>query len=137
MDRLKREYTDMRDCREFLPAIPEGWTLLEDGRDIPPPSPAGYCIREITTRLIVIVTATVELDGNAWLHVSMSYKTRLPNYKDICRVKDHFVGVNKMAYQLFPPKAEHVNFHPFCLHLWHCCDEVRITPDFRPEANMI
>ena len=137
IDRLKREYTSMRDCREFLPPIPEGWNLLEDGRDCEPPSPAGYVVRERGTLLCVIVTATVELDDMAWLHVSMSYKARLPNYKDMCRVKELFVGADKMAYQLFPPKKQHVSFHPFCLHLWHCCDKDNYTPDFRPCEGMI
>lgn len=33
------------------------------------------------------------------------------------------------ALQVLPPRAKHVNIHPFCLHLW-CCLDGDVTPDF-------
>ncbi len=85
--------------------------------------------------LLVIVTEKIEADGYRWRHVSLSRKGRIPRHEDLKRVKGLFIGDEKKALQIFAPLAEHVNFHPFVLHLWHCMDNDPI-PDFR-ERGMI
>lgn len=57
-----------------------------------------------------------------WLHVSFSRKDRIPTYEEMCEVKEIFVGAEKTAYHVFPPRSKHVNIHANCIHLWHCID---------------
>jgi len=80
--------------------------------------------------LLVMVSGAVELDGKRWIHVSLSRRERVPSYDDLAVVKRAFIGEDKQAIQLFTRRAEHVNVHRFCLHLWHCVDGDGL-PDFR------
>jgi hypothetical protein len=82
--------------------------------------------------LIVIASHSIERDGRPWLHVSLSRQGRIPSYDDITVVKQVFVGDDRLAVQVFPPKDEHVNINPNVLHLWACLDG-RPLPDFRVE----
>ncbi len=51
-------------------------------------------------------------------HVSVSLKNRTPNWAEMCFVKDLFWSEDEAVMQLHPPKAEYINNHEFCLHLW-------------------
>ncbi len=53
-----------------------------------------------------------------WVHLSVSRKSRMPEYADLQMVQRFFLDENKPAYQVFPKKSEHRNLHNFCLHLW-------------------
>jgi hypothetical protein len=53
-----------------------------------------------------------------WEHVSVSIDHRVPNWEEMCFVKDLFWGDEECVMQLHVPKSEHVNVHPNCLHLW-------------------
>ena len=79
-------------------------------------------------RLRVIATA---LDG--WDHVSVSLKNRCPNWLEMSRIKDLFFEPHECAMQLHVPAEDHVNTHPYCLHLWRPHD-VEIP---RPPALMV
>ena len=83
-----------------------------------------------TYRLMVIITGAEEADGKRWIHVSMSRPGELPSYQDMCVVKEVFIGSKRKAIQVFPASDEHVNIHPYCLHLW-CCIDGDDLPDFR------
>lgn len=72
--------------------------------------------------LSVISSAAIEEDGKVWLHVSFAHAKRMPDYEEITMVKERFIGKDKYALMVFPPKDKHVNIHPYCLHLWHCVD---------------
>lgn len=78
---------------------------------------------------VIITPPVVQADGKEWLHVSLSRAKRLPSWPDIKSVKDHFIGKDKVAIQVFPKASSYVNIHPFCLHLWSCMDETAI-PEF-------
>ena len=43
--------------------------------------------------------------------------------------KELFVGRDEFAYQVIPPRDQHVNIHPNVLHLWSCLDGSPL-PDF-------
>lgn len=90
---------------------------------------------EDETGLRVILSYSTERDGKIWQHVSVSREGRVPSYEELCMVKETLVGPEKGAVQVFPPKEEHVNYHPYCLHLWHCCDGNPL-PDFRREGKV-
>lgn len=80
--------------------------------------------------LNVICSAMREADGKCWMHVSLSRRSRLPSYADMCLVKDTFIGRERLAVQVFARASEHVNIHPNVLHLWSCLDADPV-PDFR------
>lgn len=67
-------------------------------------------------------------DGMGWEHVSVSRKDRCPTWEEMCQVKDLFWGPEDCVVQFHPPKAEYVNLHPFCLHLWRKTGEDIETP---------
>lgn len=107
---------------EYLPkALPGGWKLAQDS-----PDGAAYHHR---SGLTVIVSGHREDDGKRWLHVSLARPDRLPSYQDQGLVKALFIGAEREAYSVWPRASRHVNFHRFCLHLWHCADGPPL-PDF-------
>lgn len=71
----------------------------------------------------------VASDGMGWEHVSVSLPDRCPTWDEMCRIKDLFWDAEDAVIQVHPPKGEHVNCHPFCLHLWRPTDaEVPLPP---------
>lgn len=65
-----------------------------------------------------------------WEHVSVSIPKvpRCPTWDEMSWVKSLFWGDDEAVVQFHPPKAEHVNFHPYCLHLWKPWDGVLALP---------
>lgn len=53
-----------------------------------------------------------------WEHVSVSSEVRPPIWEEMCWIKDLFWTDEECVMQLHPPKADYVNNHPNCLHLW-------------------
>jgi hypothetical protein len=54
----------------------------------------------------------------AWEHVSVSLPNRCPNWKEMDWIKDIFWKEDETVFQFHVPKADHINRHPYCLHLW-------------------
>lgn len=67
---------------------------------------------------LLVILSTDEIDGRTWRHLSVSRRSKIPSYDEIVRVRRDFFGESSPAYQVFPARAEHVNVHPNCLHLW-------------------
>jgi len=86
--------------------------------------------------IVVIQSASKELDGKLWLHTSYSRKNRIPTYQDTQFIKKHFIGDDKKAISVYPKKSEHVNIMPYCLHLWTCLDADPL-PDFTQGSGSI
>jgi hypothetical protein len=59
---------------------------------------------------------TGALDG--WEHVSVSTQRRIPNWLEMCFVKDLFWNEDDWVVQFHPAKSQYVNNHPNVLHLW-------------------
>lgn len=66
-------------------------------------------------------------DGG-WEHVSVSSARRVPNWQEMCFVKDLFWDAHECVVQFHPPKADYVNNHKFVLHLWRCTDQAFPMP---------
>jgi hypothetical protein len=62
--------------------------------------------------------AVIASDGLGWEHVSVSLSDRTPTWEEMCYVKDLFWAPDECVIQYHPPRAEYVNFHEHCLHLW-------------------
>tara|TARA_Y100000310_G_scaffold343463_1_gene451203 strand:- start:1249 stop:1530 length:282 start_codon:yes stop_codon:yes gene_type:complete len=86
-------------------------------------------LRSKATQLSLIISWAIEQDNRRWCHLSIAREDVLPSYDDLCHVKRLFLGADAKAIQMFPPEAEHVNIHSYCLHLFYCTDEDPL-PDF-------
>ncbi len=53
-----------------------------------------------------------------WEHVSVSTARRIPNWTEMCFVKDLFWQDEECVVQYHPPKSAYVCNHPYVLHLW-------------------
>lgn len=104
-------------------ALPAGWRVLNT------PSTLSLWVFNPARELKVGVSEAIEKDGRRWRHVSASKPKRVPNYEEMCLVKNIFIGEELEAYQVGAPKSRHVNQHPFCLHWW-CPVEGPVLPDF-------
>jgi hypothetical protein len=56
-------------------------------------------------------------EGN-WDHVSVSMKSKCPSWNDMSHVRRLFFKPEETVMELHVPNVEHINFHPYCLHLW-------------------
>ncbi len=57
-------------------------------------------------------------DGGDWEHVSISLRHRIPNWGEMCFIKNLFWDEEDCIVQYHPPKSEYINNHPNVLHLW-------------------
>lgn len=67
----------------------------------------------------VVIIATVQ---HGWEHVSVSLQDRCPSWEIMSAVKAKFWPPEARVVQYHPPASEHVNAHPYCLHLWRPLD---------------
>ena len=56
--------------------------------------------------------------GEGWEHVSIAMRNRCPAWDEMRLAKNIFWREDECVAQFHPPKAEYVNNHPYCLHLW-------------------
>lgn len=61
------------------------------------------------------VVASTDL---GWDHVSVSRQRRIPNWIEMHFIYANFFNDDETVMELHVPQSQHVNFHPFCLHLW-------------------
>ena len=57
-------------------------------------------------------------DGLGWDHVSVSRNDRCPTWEEMQWVRTKFFTDHETVMQIHPPLKDHINCHPFCLHLW-------------------
>lgn len=53
-----------------------------------------------------------------WDHVSVSRPTRCPTWGEMEQIAKLFFEDHEDAMQLHVPEADHINYHPWCLHWW-------------------
>jgi hypothetical protein len=56
--------------------------------------------------------------SDEWDHVSVSLVNRCPTWEEMEYVKRLFFKDTETAMQLHVPPADHINVHPYVLHLW-------------------
>lgn len=86
-----------------------------------------FLIREyMDSPLVLRVIATT---GEGWDHVSVSLPNRCPIWGEMERIKRMFFQDHEVAMQLHVASKDHVNVHPYCLHLWRPIDkEIPLPP---------
>ena len=73
--------------------------------------------------------AAQEVGIEPWEHVSVSTRKRVPNWQEMCFVKNLFWEPEEIVVQFHPPRSEYVNNHPNVLHLWRPFDNhIRMPP---------
>ena len=60
--------------------------------------------------------------GEGWEHVSVSRRTRCPNWTEMEHVKRMFFKDDETAMQLHVPPSDHRCLHPYTLHIWRPTD---------------
>lgn len=79
--------------------------------------------------LTIIASGADDEESCGWEHVSVSTERRCPNWAEMNFVKGLLWSDDELVVQFHPPKADYVNNHPFCLHLWRPVDEhIRLPP---------
>ena len=64
-----------------------------------------------------------------WEHVSVSLVNRCPTWEEMEFVRHLFWGADETVLQFHPPVSDHVNVHPYCLHLWRRIgEEIQLPP---------
>ncbi|MDK1020197.1 MAG: hypothetical protein QGD90_00985 [Candidatus Hydrogenedentes bacterium] len=113
-------------------AMRHKWELVEERGDGAKFAWDGVC------RAQAIVSASRELDGRLWVHLSVSSirvsafsgspKVVLPDWYRLTSARDDFLGPEAKCVLVFAPKSEHVNIEEVH-HPWHC-PEGDGLPDF-------
>lgn len=80
-----------------------------------------------------VLMRVIASSGEGWDHVSVSRHGRCPNWPEMEFVKRLFFQDDETAMQLHVPPSDHVNCHPYCLHLWR----PHHTEIPRPPAMMV
>ena len=75
----------------------------------------------------------VASDGDSWDHVSVSRGNRCPNWPEMEYIKRLFFADDETAMQLHVPITDHINLHPYTLHLWR--PQQQAIP--RPPTRMV
>lgn len=115
---------------EVIPwVLPVEWHIAEDGGE-------GKAFVNRMRRLSVIVSGDIELDGRRWVHFSVASPDRLPSWDTLVEMKELFLGKERKAIQVIPPRTEHVNIHKNCLHLFVCLDGDPL-PDFTRGSGLL
>jgi hypothetical protein len=93
--------------------------------------PDGWMIdrKDRTARIIVTLGPTPDPADGYWLHASISTVDRMPTYDELVMLHKA-VWPNGYAYQCFVPPSEHVNIHPYALHIWGKLDGSPCLPEF-------
>ncbi len=121
---------------DWFPALtPPAWRETREG--FGQDRVYGRVYRNVGEGLLVLASCAFYDDGVAWLHVSVSRRDRkIPTWEQMSQVKRVFVGDDRTALQVMPPKHKWVNMHPGCLHLY-CCLSHDVTPDFTAGGDTI
>jgi len=66
--------------------------------------------------------------GKGWDHVSVSTPHRIPTWPEMDFIKRLFFEDDEVAMQLHVTPKDHINNHPFVLHLWRPRSKLRSIP---------
>lgn len=74
-----------------------------------------FVIPSVIDKAVMVVVAANDL---GWDHISVSKRNRVPNWLEMSQVHRLFFQADEVAMQLHMPEDQHINIHPYVLHLW-------------------
>ncbi len=100
--------------------VPEKFRLREGrvGTDESFGNNGAFMVKVAHGQLLYVIAS----DGGGWEHVSVSRRDRIPTWDEMCQVKALFWDDTDCVVQFHPPRADYVNNHSRCLHLWRPVD---------------
>lgn len=101
-----------------------------------PYSPDGWAVVRQEDGSSIIITVARHEDGNEWVHASIAHKDRTPTYDELALLHKAVFQGKGWAYQVFAPDTDHVNIHPFALHLWGRLDGTNPIPNFGKNGSI-
>lgn len=93
--------------------LPPGWRAKVEIEQLA----AAYSLPKRKLRVILGIESKRGAHG-PWIHLSVSHRSSTPSHKTMAMCKKLFIGDNREAIAIFPPKNRHVNVAIHCLHLW-------------------
>lgn len=78
------------------------------------PNREGAFVLDLTNGRFMIIASSA--DG--WDHVSVSTDKRTPTWAEMDYVKQLFFYKHEVVMQLHVATENHINIHPYCLHMW-------------------
>ena len=64
------------------------------------------------------ILRVIASNGFGWDHVSVSLAKRCPTWPEMSVVRDLCFKPEECIMELHVPRAEHINHHPYALHMW-------------------
>lgn len=94
------------------------------------PAGANYGTFSVIAQTVTLNVISGGIGDDGWEHVSVTVRgrNRCPTWEEMCLVKDLFWDEDETTIQFHPKKSEHVNNHPFCLHIWKAQYETALPP---------
>ena len=77
-----------------------------------------YLIPRRKVELRIIACDGTDPEAQGWEHVSVSLAHRTPTWEEMEFVRDLFWLPEDTVLQFSVPREQHINAHPFCLHMW-------------------
>lgn len=90
------------------------WAMVHPILGAPDPLEGGCFRLRTPTGTMNVIASWAE----GWDHVSVSRPNRCPTWDEMDFVKRCFFKPDETVMQLHVPEADHINHHPYCLHLW-------------------
>jgi len=85
-----------------------------------------FCVISKSSRRTLRVIASSDM---GWDHVSVSLQNRCPNWHEMEQIKLMFFNKDELCWQYHVPPADHINIHPYVLHIWRKHDfEMPLPP---------
>jgi len=131
---LKQQRTGINAMRRVVPTKLK--TARLEGYGYPKSALAGafQLMGPCGTSLRIISNGAEHPDAHGWEHVSVSTERRCPNWEEMCFIKDLFWEENELVIQYHVPKEDHINNHPYVLHLWK---DTHFPHPRMPPANQV
>ncbi|MBR2909671.1 MAG: hypothetical protein IKC11_04925 [Clostridia bacterium] len=74
--------------------------------------------------------SVVASTGAGWDHVSVSHRFFIPSHEVMSAVKEKFFNSDEVVIEIHPKRAEYINNHSRCLHLWRPTAQTMPVPNF-------
>jgi hypothetical protein len=106
---------------KFKPVLEEGRVLRGDLRSNPGDPYGAFQVRGPCGATLYMIASDGEVPDQSlagWEHVSVRRNKQVPNWQEMCFVKNLFWAPEECVVQFHPPATQYVNSHPFVLHLW-------------------